>query len=219
MKLSNLPEYAYMCGGRAIELAANKADDPDEFAFNCPLIQYRDCTFSFSGIKTKMFQHVARLEEIHKIKGIEVLPCINNLSAGFLMACARHLCNRTLRAMEYIDRNELLPKDNRNLVISGGVASNDFIAKALKLACDEMDFKLVRTPKKLCSDNGIMIAWNGIERFVTNKGVMTDMGEIAKIDVQGQSPLGKDWTQKVADENIKAPKIKLKFRDLINQRE
>lgn len=49
-------------------------------------------------------------------------------------------------------------------VVSGGVACNNFIAKGLKIVCDELDYKLVRPPAKLCTDNGVMIAWNGVER-------------------------------------------------------
>lgn len=81
--------------------------------------------------------------------------------------------------MEYINLKEVI-KDNKTLVsftktlittttimlqvVSGGVACNNFIAKGLKLVCDSYGYKLIRPPPKLCTDNGVMIAWNGVEK-------------------------------------------------------
>ena len=44
-------------------------------------------------------------------------------------------------------------------MISGGVASNDFIMDGLQRACDDFSCNIVRPPRHLCTDNGIMIAW------------------------------------------------------------
>lgn len=49
-------------------------------------------------------------------------------------------------------------------MVSGGAACNNFIAKGLGIVCDALEYKLVRPPPKLCTDNGVMIAWNGVER-------------------------------------------------------
>lgn len=96
----------------------------------------------------------------------------------------RHLCHRVQRAMLYASVKNLIPAERQTLVIlmqtfsvecpncttlqvvSGGVACNNFIASGLKIVCDELDYKLVRPPVKLCTDNGIMIAWNGMEKLV-----------------------------------------------------
>ena len=44
-------------------------------------------------------------------------------------------------------------------VVSGGVASNQFLRYGLTVACKAHGFDLVCPPPKLCTDNGIMIAW------------------------------------------------------------
>lgn len=49
-------------------------------------------------------------------------------------------------------------------VVSGGAACNNFISEGLQMVCDEMEYRMVRPPPKLCTDNGVMIAWNGVER-------------------------------------------------------
>lgn len=58
----------------------------------------------------------------------------------------------------------LLP-EKRTLVVSGGAACNNFLFKALSIVCSEKGYEIVRPPPKLCTDNGIMIAWNGMERL------------------------------------------------------
>lgn len=66
--------------------------------------------------------------------------------------------------MEFAKMKQLIPEDKQTLVVSGGVACNAFIADALDVVCNEIRYKLVVPPPKLCTDNGIMIAWNGLER-------------------------------------------------------
>lgn len=70
-------------------------------------------------------------------------------------------------------------------VVSGGVASNMFVRRHLNLLCDEMNFKLVVPPPKLCTDNGIMIAWNGIEKFNENIDIFSH-NDLDKIDIQSK---------------------------------
>ena len=51
-----------MCGGQAIEVAARKGD-PNKFAVAEPLLQYRDCNFSFAGIKNSFRSFILAEEE------------------------------------------------------------------------------------------------------------------------------------------------------------
>lgn len=56
--------------------------------------------------------------------------------------------------------------------MSGGVAANKFIKKAIEIVCDAHGYHLSVPPPHLCNDNGVMIAWNGVERYRENLGVM-----------------------------------------------
>lgn len=67
MKLRNIPEFENLSGGQAIELAASKADNILEFDFRSPLSKYRDCNFSFAGLKNTVFRHIMRQEKLHGI--------------------------------------------------------------------------------------------------------------------------------------------------------
>lgn len=63
MKLRNYSEYATLSGGQAIELAASKADNPLQYEFTLPLLHYKNCNFSFSGLKTQLLLHVIKEEK------------------------------------------------------------------------------------------------------------------------------------------------------------
>lgn len=94
--------------------------------------------------------------------------------------------------------------------MSGGVACNNFIAKVLGIVCDQQNYRLVRPPPQLCMDNGVMIAWNGMERWKINAGVLRDPEEIERIDHQSRAPLGDDWTSRVKEAHIQCSTIKTK---------
>ena len=58
--------------------------------------------------------------------------------------------------------------------MSGGVASNSYIRNALDIVCTRHQYKLVCPPHHLCTDNGIMIAWAGMERYKLGMGFAQD---------------------------------------------
>jgi N6-L-threonylcarbamoyladenine synthase len=51
------------------------------------------------------------------------------------------------------------------LVVAGGVAANMTLRRALQRLASESGLTLVAPPLALCTDNGAMIAWAGIERL------------------------------------------------------
>lgn len=140
-----------------------------------------------------------------ELKGDEILPEVYDLSASIQYAITKHICTRVMRAMEFINRTELIPEPNRILVrarcikviqnilnffyilqvVAGGVASNMFMRNNLNLLCNDMNFQLVVPPPKLCTDNGIMIAWNGVEKFRENLDIFSH-NDLDKIDIQSK---------------------------------
>jgi N6-L-threonylcarbamoyladenine synthase len=53
----------------------------------------------------------------------------------------------------------------RSLVVAGGVAANAMLRRRLTLFAANEGLDLVVPPAALCTDNGAMIAWAGLERF------------------------------------------------------
>uniref|UniRef100_A0A1I8B0P9 N(6)-L-threonylcarbamoyladenine synthase n=1 Tax=Meloidogyne hapla TaxID=6305 RepID=A0A1I8B0P9_MELHA len=53
----------------------------------------------------------------------------------------------------------------RYLVLAGGVASNAYIFQRISETCNYHNFTVLVPPPHLCTDNGVMIAWAGLEIF------------------------------------------------------
>ncbi|XP_076753589.1 threonyl-carbamoyl synthesis 4 [Xylocopa sonorina] len=210
LKLRNIPEFSTLNGGSAIEAAASKTVNVDQFLFSPALSKYRNCNFSFGAYMSLCNDYIESEERKHNIIADMVIPDAYNLCASLQLATVNHICQRTQRAMEFINTNSLFPTNKRTLVVSGGVACNNFLAKALNILCTELGYTFVRTPPKLCTDNGIMIAWNGIEKLTANIDVIKDFNEIEKIEIKGKAPLGENWIEKVEAANIKCKWIKIK---------
>ncbi|KAJ8980046.1 hypothetical protein NQ317_012886 [Molorchus minor] len=197
MKLRNILEYAELSGGQAIELAASRAKDPCSLTLLHP----------YSNIKTnQLIRQLISEEERNEVPADSVIPDVNNLCAGFQLVITRHLCHRLQRAMEYICSENLIPHDKQTLIVSGGAACNNFIAKGLKIVCDELGYRMVRPPPHLCTDNGVMIAWNGIERLKESVGLYVNFDDI---DVEKSSPLGIRLVEDVINKNISCNWVKL----------
>ena len=52
----------------------------------------------------------------------------------------------------------------RQLVVAGGVASNRYIRGRLTALAEGAGLQMVCPPPRLCTDNGVMVAWAGVER-------------------------------------------------------
>ena len=198
LKLRNLPECCGLAGGRAVELLASRGD-PRAFDFPMPLMRYRDCSFSFAGLKFTAQKLTEAEERRHAVVASGVIPTAADLCASLQHAVARHLCHRVQRAMDYCEARGLLPGERR-LVVSGGVACNAYIASCLRRVGDTMGFAVHVPPPRLCTDNGVMIAWNGVELWRAGRGSTTDLDAV---DIQARSPIGTDVSEDVANMSLK----------------
>lgn len=142
----NLEKAARHCADRAAARA--------RFPLPSPMQGRSDPDFSFSGLKTAVRQHVQALENA-------TAQDIADLAYAFEARAAEIVFERTATAIALFKKRY----GNGALVVSGGVAANIAIRNILKeLAYSEnMDF--VAPPLNLCSDNGAMIAWTGIEKL------------------------------------------------------
>ena len=144
-------------GGPQIEALALKGR-PGTFSLPRPMIGRQGADFSFSGLKTAVRQVV-------KEGGTLGEPEKAALAADFQAAVVDVLVDRVRSAMQsfrtqFGDAGSLFP-----LVAAGGVAANSAIRAALQQACDQEGFLLILPPVPLCTDNGAMVAWAGLERL------------------------------------------------------
>ena len=55
------------------------------------------------------------------------------------------------------------------MVVSGGVAANTSLRAGIEELAKKNGMIFAAPPLKLCTDNGVMIAWAGVERFRLGK--------------------------------------------------
>ena len=146
-------------GGPHIEKIAQNGDST-RFSLPKPLKNRKDCDFSFSGLKTAMRLTAEALSEPGE-------QDIADLCACFQASVADHLASRTSHAMtQFADRHEGQTGRHR-LVVAGGVAANGAIRNYLKELCQTQGWELIVPPAKYCTDNGAMIAWCGLEHYLS----------------------------------------------------
>jgi N6-L-threonylcarbamoyladenine synthase len=136
-------------GGPAVEKAA-VGGDPRRFALPRPMWRKPGCDFSFSGLKTAVRQTAEKLDP-------NDATAVADLCASF---------QRTVGDV-FVDRctNALALAPMPTLVVAGGVAANAYLRGRLEEVAAAHGAQLVAPPVRLCTDNGAMIAWAGVERL------------------------------------------------------
>jgi N6-L-threonylcarbamoyladenine synthase len=143
-------------GGPAVERAARQGD-PSRFPLPRPMAGQPGCHFSFSGLKTALW-HTARRLGPASLES----PLRDDLCASFQAAAGDVLVDRTARAIAAF--RDLHPAGEA-LVVAGGVAANAYLRARLAALAEREALRLVVPPPRLCTDNGVMVAWAGIERL------------------------------------------------------
>ena len=155
-------------GGPAIEGEAARGA-AGRFALPRPLLDREGMDMSFSGLKTALLRTRDALVAEHGglRRGDRA-----DLAASFQAAVTDVLVEKSRRAVAaYLARGPAAPV----LAIAGGVAANRTIQRALG-GIDGV--RLVFPPLALCTDNGAMIAYAGLERL--------EAGQVDGMDLAGR---------------------------------
>jgi N6-L-threonylcarbamoyladenine synthase len=150
-------------GGPAVEAAA-LGGSAAGIGFPRPLAGRGGLDFSFSGLKTAV-----RLEAERRAPLSE--RDVADIAAAFQGAVSDVVADRTKRALQRFRQEH--PGVPPTLVVAGGVAANEVLRSRLREAAAEADGRLVVPPMRLCTDNGVMIAWAGAERLAA--GLVDDL--------------------------------------------
>ncbi len=140
-------------GGPAVEVEAAQGD-PSRVPLPRPLLDRPGFDMSFSGLKTAVLR--ARDAAVAAHGGLRRADRAD-ICAAFQQAVAEVLSEKTRRALA----DHPVP----TLAVAGGVAANATIRAGLDAVAREAGVAFVAPPLALCTDNGAMIAWAGIERF------------------------------------------------------
>ncbi|HEY9078541.1 tRNA (adenosine(37)-N6)-threonylcarbamoyltransferase complex transferase subunit TsaD [Magnetovibrio sp.] len=143
-------------GGPPIEAAA-RLGDASRFDLPRPMRGKPGCHFSFSGLKAAVKRSIDALPP-----GPLQVQDVNDMAASFQNAVADVIGERTTRAIRLF--RDQCPNAN-TLVVAGGVAANSSLRHTLEKIAADQSMTLAAPPLNLCTDNGAMIAWVGIERL------------------------------------------------------
>lgn len=149
-------------GGPMIEKLAATGDD-SRFTLPRPLMNSGDCNLSFSGLKTA----VRKIVESYSPDGILEHAILSkqdtaDVCACFQMTATDCLVRKLEAAIKYFKQKY---PEGQDLVVSGGVAANTYLRSALKNLAARYDLDFAAPPIRFCTDNGVMVAWAGLERF------------------------------------------------------
>jgi len=142
-------------GGPAVEKMAQGGDQA-RFPLPRPMRGRDHMDFSFSGLKTAVRKATSGLEQPPTRRDLA------DLCAGFQAAVADVLDDRVGRA---IDHCRASGTALTGLVIAGGVAANQMLRSRLTETAAGRDLAMTAPPVALCTDNGAMVAWAGVERL------------------------------------------------------
>ena len=159
-------------GGKYVaEMASQCADRKaaaTKFPLPRPLKGREGCDFSFSGLKTAVLKYVTDdMSEDEKIM----------LAAAMEDAVADVMADRITHAIS-IFKSRYPTLEHAHIVSGGGVAANVTIKQRLLSLCANYDIVFTAPPAHLCTDNGAMIAWAGMERL--QRGLVDDSSAKAR---------------------------------------
>ncbi len=141
-------------GGPQVERMA-RSGNPSRFTLPRPLLGRKEPDFSLSGLKTAV-----------RIEAEKIAPLseddVCDLCASFQAAIVDTVIDRTRMAFARLSE---MPCPVTALVIAGGVAANQALRSGLERLAAYNALPLIAPPPALCTDNGAMIAWAGLERL------------------------------------------------------
>jgi N6-L-threonylcarbamoyladenine synthase len=165
-KVAKMLGLAYP-GGPEIERLANEGD-ARRFDFPRPMLGRSNADFSLSGLKTAVRQEILRMGTLSETD-------VKDLAASFQAAIVDVIVDRVRVGLRIFSESSGRPN---GLVIGGGVGANGAIRRALTRLCGEVGLRFVSPPPELCSDNGAIVAWAGLERHAL--GLHDDLSVAAR---------------------------------------
>lgn len=148
-------------------IAAN--GDSTAYKFPVPRVDGSPYDFSFSGLKTSV------INTIHNAKQKNGEINIPDLGASFMKAVVGCLCRNTEKAM--------LEKNQKTLVLAGGVSANSVLRKDMEELCRKHSWKLYLPELSLCGDNAAMVGSQGYYEFIAGNTAGLELNAYAGMEI------------------------------------
>ncbi|KAJ7647491.1 glycoprotease family-domain-containing protein [Roridomyces roridus] len=158
--------------GAALEQYCAEPVEDDGPRPETPTIMPGQLAFSFAGLHS----WVERF--IHNAGGVENVYK-RALARAFLDTAFGHVETKLKMSLRWCADNN---HDIRQIVVSGGVASNMLLRARLQNALPTLEF--VFPEPSLCTDNAVMIAWASMHRFLANDHDEFTIGPLPKWSIE-----------------------------------
>lgn len=159
-------------GGPAVAHMAEQGH-PTRFKFPRPMITRPGLDFSFSGLKTSV---------LHALRGVNGTEHERaDIARGFEEAVVETL---TLKCQRALEATRL-----RTLVVAGGVGANLRLRRALRAMATRRGWRVHYPRAELCTDNGAMIAFAGLQRLRAGQADPLAFGATPRWPMETLSPI------------------------------
>lgn len=185
-------------GGPALEEIALEGD-PNFLNLSVPMRSQKNCNFSYAGLKNQVrlsieSQNISPDLPISEATS-EERQLRADIAASFQRVAVQHLEDRCRRALEWA---RTIDPSVDCLVVSGGVASNKVVRSKLNNLVEAVGLRLVCPPPRLCTDNGVMVAWAGVEHY--KRGIIdppppVDEPDDVRLDLRPRWQLGEIYAE------------------------
>ena len=153
-------------GGPMIEKYALNGD-PKRFPLPRPMAGKPGCDLSFSGLKTAVRHTIEAFSPEGSLEQARLTEQDRaDIAASFQAAVLESVCGRLKNGIKMF--REAYP-EGRHLVVAGGVAANTALRHALETLAWKKQMTFAAPPLNLCTDNGAMVAWAGMEHFLIGR--------------------------------------------------
>jgi N6-L-threonylcarbamoyladenine synthase len=149
---------------------ASETGDPKAFRLPHPAVAKNEFDFSFSGLKTNVINLLHNAEQ----KGTEINR--NDLAASLQATISEILTDKTISAAKSLGY--------KKVALAGGVSANTGVRAALSEACAKNGFEFYMPEKKLCGDNGAMIACQGSYNLLAGITADESLNAVASLSME-----------------------------------
>ncbi len=164
-------------GGPKIEKLAEQGDE-NKFKFVKPLIDAvgkgrsveNNFNFSFSGLKTAVRREIEKITAMDYNYDLSYKKLshedVCDIAASFQKTVLDILKDRFKNVAQYLKGKGIFLN---KLIFAGGVSANQYIKNNMVEYCKNFGYDVISPSLKLCTDNGVMVAWAGVEKMRLNK--------------------------------------------------
>ncbi|VDD90717.1 unnamed protein product [Enterobius vermicularis] len=174
--------------GSVLEDMAGRSRNEGSLKYRITMPSSNGANFDFGSIKSR---YLFLLEKLYNQEDFDP----ESFCASVQHCVAGYLAGRLHNFLEYLSESGKLDSMDRTIVLAGGVASNQYILKMLQLVASFYGFNVFSPPPSLCTDNAVMIAWNG-SLLIRNGSRSVYPYENLPITLyaESRSPIGPDMT-------------------------